>query len=101
MCMPPVVRIRKVGVRVGQWLMPMCVAVLNAGLARNFMRMLVVLIVNVLMRVLHHLMHVFMLMPLRQMEPDSKPHQNAREREPERHWLTAGNREKRTKKRGY
>ena len=75
MCMPPVVRIRKVGVRVGQWLMPMCVAVLNAGLARNFMRMLVVLIVNVDVLVLHRLMSMLVLMPLCEVQPQAHAHQ--------------------------
>ena len=63
----PMMCIRKMSVCMNQGLVPVTVRVLYARHYWNVMSVLMMLIVRVLMAMLHYLVDVLMLMPLRQM----------------------------------
>jgi hypothetical protein len=70
-----VVSIRKMWMEVSHWCMPMHVSVLRTKFDVNIMLMLMMLVVDVFMIVFQKLMHVSMVMPFSQVQPDTQPHQ--------------------------
>lgn len=76
-----VVNIREMWVFVHHSRMTMPMVMRLAIVPVEIVRVLVVCIMDVLMTVLHRLMHVFVLMVLRQVQPDTPAHQACRQPE--------------------
>ena len=73
-----VVRIGKMQMAMGQFLMPVRMAVPGAGRNRNIVCVLMMRIVRVLMCVLQHFMRVFVLVAFAQVQPNAEQHQRCR-----------------------
>jgi selenophosphate synthetase-related protein len=71
----PMMRIRRVGMRVRNGTVPVNVGVGLVGWVRRYVGMVVVFVVNMRMRVLDGLMQMFVLVPLAQVHPGSHCHQ--------------------------
>jgi len=71
----PVVQIGIVRMRMNQWRMPMRMCVRLLAVPRKVVFMLVVLVMNVPVIMGHRLMHMYMLVPLGEMEPDAHGHE--------------------------
>jgi len=73
----PVVRIRKMRVRMIQWFVPVQMAMFGAGCDGCIVVVLVVFVVHMFMVVPHQSVGMLMLMMLGQMQPCAKRHQGA------------------------
>lgn len=73
----PVVGIREVRVRVGQWLVAMRMRVPHSGRHRSFMRVLMMLVMCVLVLMLDESVGVQMIVLLRQMQVHAQSHEQA------------------------
>jgi len=76
--------VREVRVRMPQVIVAMAVAVPRSGRDRFIVLMLVVFVMLMLMGVLDRFMHVEMLVPLRDVQPDADRHEHCRNGELQR-----------------
>ena len=98
----PVMGIGKMRVGVDQWLVSVWMAVLRSRRDRIVVLMLMMFAMEVLVIVLHRLMHVLVTVPLREVQPYAHDHEAAGDKEPLTDWLLQQwNCQHRAKKGGY
>lgn len=90
----------EVGVGMHHRLMPVSVGMLGTRFNRKIMGVLMMLVMDMLMTVLHHLVSMFMVMLFSKVQPDSNRHQRTGNNKRKRHWLSAEERQDGAEERG-